>query len=162
AKPNDFETHRQLGWYLRHAGNEEEAMRELERALELNGNDPETLGMIGGVLKRRKEYARASEYYDRGAKLAPSSQYMQVNRAALPFLSSPNHPAAGVALYARLLEQTKTIPDFGGDIWSLLICGEAAFAIGSPEAFGYFERAVKLSTTQKPLRSAAEQLELFA
>jgi tetratricopeptide (TPR) repeat protein len=161
AKPNDFEIHRQLGWHLRHTGNEAEAMRELERALELNRNDPETLGMLGGVLKRRGEYGRAAELYNRGARLSPGSQYMRVNQAALAILAGPDN-AAGIALYAKLLEQTKTIPDYGADIWSLLICGEAAFATGSSDADDCFERAVKLSTTQKPLRSAAEQLELFA
>lgn len=162
AKPNDFEIHRQLGWHLRHAGREDEAIEQLQRALELNASDPETLGMIGGVLKRRKEYTQASIYYDRGAKLAPGSQYMRVNQAALAILSNPSQPDAGLQIYGQLLEQTKAIPDFAGDIWSLLICGEAAFAVGSGDAQTFFDRALKLSTTQTPLRSAAEQLELFA
>jgi tetratricopeptide (TPR) repeat protein len=162
SKPNDFEIHRQLGWHLRHAGREDDAIRELQRALELNGSDPETLGMLGGVLKRRKEYARAAAYYDRGARLSPNSQYMRVNQAALAILAEPQKSDDGVQLYARLFEQTKAIPDFAGDIWSLLVCGEAAFAIGSSDARAFFDRAVKLSTTQKPLRSAAEQLDLFA
>jgi tetratricopeptide (TPR) repeat protein len=117
AKPDDFEIHRQLGWHLRHAGNETEAICEFERALELNANDPETLGMLGGVLKRRGQYGRAAALYDRGVRLSPSSQYMRVNQAALAILSNPAS-SEGIALYAKLLEQTKVIPDYGSDIWS--------------------------------------------
>jgi 3',5'-cyclic AMP phosphodiesterase CpdA len=162
AKPHDFETHRQLGWHLRHAGYEEEAITEFRRALELNPNDPETLGMMGGVLKRRGEYVQAVKCYDFGAKLSPASQYMLVNQAALAILSNPKEPDAGIKLYRRLLENTTKVPDYNSDLWSLLVCGEAAFAIGSGEAGAFFERAVQLSPTQKPLRSAAEQLDLFA
>ena len=162
ARPRDFEIHRQLGFHLRHVGDDDAAQQEFKTALDLNPHDPETLGMLGGLLKRQGKFEEARHCYDRGAALVPSSLYMRVNQAALAILTAPNDFDNGVALYRALLEDIERDPSSAADLWMQLVAGEAAFAIGRANASRFFERARKLASTQKPLRSAVEQLELFA
>lgn len=162
ARPRDFEIFRQLGFHLRHVDDLKAAQEAFETALALNPHDPETLGMLGGLLKRQGRFREARAIYDRGAALVPSNQYMRVNQAALAILASPGDPSEGIALYRALLDDIERDRSNVSDVWAQLVSGEAAFAIGRSEASLYFSRAMKLTNSRKPLRSAVEQLELFA
>ncbi len=103
--PEDYEVHRKLGFYLRQLGPEHEqaAMEHLSRARELNPDDPETLGMIGGLLKRQGRYVDAHQLYELGAKLSPTNLYMRVNQACMAVLADVRSPQRGVELYQQLL-----------------------------------------------------------
>lgn len=161
---DDFEIHRQLGWHLRNLDppQETEAMAELERALQLNPFDPETLGMLGGLLKRQKRYREAAASYARGAVISPNSSYMLVNQAAMAILSEPEDPAPGIALYQRLLDRLSGDATQAADAWAELVLGEASFAIGDqPGARSHYESALRLTASPNALRSAADQLELL-
>jgi tetratricopeptide (TPR) repeat protein len=160
----DYEVHRQLGFYLRNIGPEhnEEAMKEFSRALELNPGDPETLGMIGGLLKRQGRYEEAQKYYERGAILSPTNLYMQVNGPAMAVLSSPTDPKRGVKLYRVLLSRLSADPVFANDSWAALVRSEASFAIGDDDsALAHGLSAIKFGARSLDLRSVAEQLELL-
>jgi tetratricopeptide (TPR) repeat protein len=163
-RPDDFEIHRKLGWHLRHLGaeREAEALRELETALRLNPSDPETLGMIGGLFKRRGDFARAAESYAAACSVAPSSLYIQVNLAAMILLSQPTDPSVGLALYEELLHRLEADVDAAADPWTEVVAGEAAFALGrDDDAREHFQRARSLTRSGQELRSAADQLELL-
>lgn len=164
TRPEDFEVHRQLAWYLRHLGREyeDEAIAEFERALSINPNDPEALGMIGGLFKRRGDYPTAEGYYARAAEIAPRSLYARVGHAGLAVLANPESPDEGLARYSELLTE------LGGsspaaDEWAELVLGEAAFALGDFDAASaHYTVARSLSSSPKSLESAASQLDLFA
>lgn len=163
-RPDDFELHRTLGWHLRHLGlsRELESLSEFKIALELNPNDPETLGMIGGLYKRQRDFVRAAEYYGAGTLLAPRSRYMQVNQAAMLVLSRPSEPAAGLNVYKSLLLQLQSDLDAASDPWAEVVAGEAAFALSDDvAASGHFRRARSLTRSGQELRSAADQVELL-
>ncbi|MDU0457632.1 MAG: TIR domain-containing protein [Geobacteraceae bacterium] len=163
-RPSDFEIHRQLGWHLRHLGpdSEEEAITSLKLALHFNPGDPESLGMLAGILKRRKEYAEAAKLYDRGAMLSPDSLYMRVNQAALSIMLHPQQPEPGIELYRKLYEDISKDSANQSEIWTELVLGEAAFAIGNKDvAESHFTRAASLNSSLKELRSAAEQIQLL-
>jgi 3',5'-cyclic AMP phosphodiesterase CpdA len=163
-RPLDFEIHRTLGWHLRHLGGEREseALAELELALQLNPNDPETLGMIGGIFKRRGDFHAAAKTYGHAGAVAPTSMYVQVNRAATLVLAAPTAPAAGLKLYRKLLVQLEAATESSSDPWSEVVAGEAAFALGRDSvAVDHFRRAKALTKTGQELKSAAGQLELF-
>jgi predicted MPP superfamily phosphohydrolase len=160
----DFEVHRQLGYYLSKVDSEasdaaaEDAFRH---ALELNPADPETIGMLGGLLKRQSRYEEAREAYDRGARLAPSNTYMRVNQAAVAVLAAPAG-TRDTAYYAELLDWLPPEGD-STDYWTELVRGEAYFAVGRDvDARATFERALALRADPEALRSAARQLRLFA
>lgn len=164
VRPNDFEIHRQLGWHLRHLGPdyENEAIESLKQALQLNPGDPESLGMLAGVLKRRKEFSEAAKLYDKGAKLAPDSLYMRVNQAAMALIMYPEKSEAGIELYSKLYADISKDAANHSDLWAELVLGEAAFAVGEEVvAETHFKRAASLNNSIKELRSVAEQIELL-
>lgn len=68
SRPKDFELHRRLGWYLRNRGQEyyDAAEKSFRRAIELNSADPETIGMLAGLLKRREKFPESADLYARG------------------------------------------------------------------------------------------------
>lgn len=164
TRPNDFELCRELGWHLSKLGTERygEAIKCFERALSLNPDDPETLGMLGGVLKRQGNYKEASNCYSRGAKISPHNLYMLVNQAAMAILLKPNQPDEGISLYNDLKHRIFEKTDAPLDEWDELLLGEALFVIGNSHAAKeHFISASKIAHSPKSLRSAADQLELL-
>jgi tetratricopeptide (TPR) repeat protein len=164
-QPKDFEIHRQLGWYLQHLGPEYdvESLHAFEQALALNPLDPETLGMMGGRLKRQGNYIEAANYYDRGAKVSPNSLYILVNQAAVKILADPKNPQPGVELYRALADRIQRTRATSPDEWSELVLGESLFAIGDfANARRHLANAIKMASSPKSLDSAAKQLELLA
>ncbi len=164
-RPNDFEIHRKLGWHLRHLGpdSEKEALNEFEVALQLNSNDPETLGMKAGLLKRQRDFTKAAEVYELASKTAPSSLYILVNQAATAILACPELPDAGLKLYGDILKMVESDESLVADPWSEVVAGEAAYALSEDDkALEHFRRAHSLTRSATELRSAADQIELLS
>jgi 3',5'-cyclic AMP phosphodiesterase CpdA/Flp pilus assembly protein TadD len=165
SKPNDFEVHRKLGWCLQFLGPDSDNESELafKHALDLNPNDPETLGMMGGRCKRLGQFHQAAEYYAQGARISPSSLYMLVNEAAMSILADPAHPQSGIARYANLIERIEQREAASADEWTELVWGEAQFAVGNQdEARRHYASAIGQAKSKKSITSAARQLDMFA
>jgi len=166
-KEGDFELHRRYGWYLRNAGREyfDASEEQFRYALSLNAADPETLGMLGGLLKRAERYKEAAESYGKALRLSPSSLYMRVAQAGLTLLSEIEdkaEPITALALYGGLFEFVQADRNAKTDPWSLAVLGECAFILGKPkDAVTFFSEAARLSTDPTVLKSPADQLELF-
>lgn len=164
TRPNDFEIHRQLGWYLRHRGSEfeAEARSSLERALELNPSDPESLGMLGGLFKRQGDFVGAATHYARGASIAPNNLYMRVTQAAMEILSKPEFPERGLQLYSQLFTDLQGLALGETDEWTEIVRGEAAFVTGKDDIARHaYAQAFELCSTANNLLSSAEQIELL-
>ncbi|MEY2468266.1 MAG: hypothetical protein QOF21_964, partial [Actinomycetota bacterium] len=165
TRPDDFEIHRQRGWYLRQLGeaHDAEAVVAFDRALELNPDDPETLGMLAGRLKRREELEAALELYDRAATIAPNSLYIAVNQAAVKLLIDPPLLKEALDQYGALADRLATEhAERPFDEWDELVFAEALFALGADEdAAEHYRVAARLSTSPKSLESAADQLRMF-
>jgi len=164
SRPKDFEIHRRLGWYLRNRGEKhyDNAEKSFRRALELNPSDPETIGMLAGLLKRQERFSESAELYSQGATLSPNNLYMKVNQAAAMILSSPTEPESAIKLYDNLYQDLTRSGEKVADEWTHLVCGEAAFVIGDQQlAKNHFSRAHALSTSPINILSPADQLELF-
>jgi tetratricopeptide (TPR) repeat protein len=163
SHPRDYEVHRQLGWCLRQLGPSHfpEAIRHFELALSINASDPETLGMLGGLHKRRGDYATAAAYYGRAARIAPSSWNSAANQAALDILATPDAPEAGIRRYRDLITQLGRASEPSNE-WTEIMLAEAHFALGADEqAERHYDRAVSLSPSLSVVEAAASQLELF-
>jgi 3',5'-cyclic AMP phosphodiesterase CpdA/Tfp pilus assembly protein PilF len=164
VRPQDFEINRQLGWHLRNLGPDSwnEAFSYFENALRLNPDDPETLGMAGGLRKRQQRYAEALQFYTKGATLSPRSTYMRVNEAALAILADPTRSDRGVGLYKQLIESIRNDSSLASDAWADLVLAEAYFAIGdNPLARQHIEQALQTAATPNSLRSLQEQIQLL-
>lgn len=160
-RQNDFELRRELGWHTSKAGNDASGIEILQEALDLNPDDPETLGMLGGIYKRLQDYVRAADYYEKGARLSRSSLYICVNEAAMAILSAPASPERGIELYRKLISQTEDSDDYAPE-WRNVVLGEAFFAIADDASADKHYRAAKQSATStRSIRSAADQLGLF-
>lgn len=163
-RPNDYELQREYGWHLSKIENKtEEALRTLEHAIELNPNDPETHGMIGGILKRLGDYTGAAEHYSKGSKIAPNNLYMLVNNAAMEILTNPDKPEKGIELYMRIISDIKEKSSIEQDEWDKVVLSEALFVIGDIEsAKRMLIEAKEISTSPKSIRSARDQIKFFA
>ena len=136
-------------------------MAEFNRALELNPSDPETLGMLGGLLKRQRRYAEAVRCYHRAAEIAPSSWNSLANEAALSILASPVSPETGLERYRDLRTRltTATAPP---DEWTEVMLAEASFVLtDDTAALQHYERVISLASSLNTLEAAVSQLELF-
>ena len=163
-RPNDFELHRYYGWYLRNLGESRyaDAERAFTEALRFNASDPETIGMLAGLLKRQGRFADAAVLYQKGAAIAPADHYMRVNGAAMELLASPQSPDKGVASYSALLEQLSSLPRDKRDAWTDVLSAEAYFVLGDDgRSRRYFEAAVQTASSPTVLRSPADHIELF-
>jgi tetratricopeptide (TPR) repeat protein len=162
ARPDDYEIHRMLGWYLRKAGEAhyDEAERELSRALELNPGDNEAVGMLAGLKKRQGEYQRSAELYERGVRAAPTNLYLRIAQAGVALLSDAREDSPALDLYRQVLELCANRPQ---DAWTLVAAAEAKFALGDlASAASLYDQAAALATDPTTLTSPADQLELFA
>jgi tetratricopeptide (TPR) repeat protein len=165
ALPDDYETHRQLGWCLRQLGPDHfaRATAEFETALRLNPADPETLGMLGGLHKRQGRYDLAARYYDRAAEIAPTAWNSRVNQAAVATLSDPGQPERGLSLYRELLDAFAASEQASSDEWFEIMRGEACFVLGDDAAAAHhYELAASLASSVSSLEGAVSQLRLFA
>ncbi len=166
-KIDDFELHRRHGWYLRNAGppNYAAAEEQFCYALKLNPSDPETLGMLGGLLKRAGRYKDAAESYNKARRLAPGSLYIRVAHAGMTLIAEvadKQDTAAALMLYRELFNDVLASGNAKTDPWCLAVLGECAFVLGQPaEALNFFSDAARLSEDPTVLNSPADQLDLL-
>jgi tetratricopeptide (TPR) repeat protein len=163
AKPQDYEIHRRLGWYLRNAGADhyDEAEAAFRKGLELNPGDPEAIGMLGGLLKRKRQYGAAAEIYSRGVVIAPDNLYLRVAHAGTKLLSSAANPNDAITLYSAIKSQYSTI-GVVPDEWIHSVLGEAEFVLGNMEgARHHFKKVREMASSATSLTSPADQIELF-
>lgn len=162
AADEDYEVHRQRGFYLRKFQDFDGGLRELNRALELNPHDPQTLGMLGGTVKRLGRYPEALDYYERAMRLAPKSLYLRVAHAGMVILRNPEHPEQGLELYRGLRSDIETSEFLVGDYWADLVAAEANLVLGDFErARSRAVDAVKNGARPADARSAAEQIRML-
>ncbi|MCK1338624.1 metallophosphoesterase [Bradyrhizobium sp. 38] len=166
-KVDDFELHRRHGWYLRNAGPPSYAAAEeqFRYALKLNPSDPETLGMLGGLLKRAGRYKDAAECYNKARRLAPGSLYIRVAHAGMTLIAEvadKQDTAAALILYRELFDGVLASGNAKTDPWCLAVLGECAFVLGQPaDALNFFLEAARLSGDPTVLNSPADQLDLL-
>ncbi|MFC5287625.1 metallophosphoesterase [Actinokineospora guangxiensis] len=159
AAQADYEVHRQRGFYLRKSGDVEGGIAELEEALRLNPNDPDTMGMLGGTMKRLNRYTEALRYYADAVRIAPSSLYLRVGHAGMLILADPVHRPEAERLYGELRTSVDESETLVGDYWADLVSAEAHFVLGDfSEAHRRAEDAISNGCPPAAAQSTAEQI----
>lgn len=140
--PNEWEIARTLGWYLRKSGAHDEAGGLLRQALALNPSDLESMGMLGGMYKRkaldlhrRGDNYGAREWFEQSRKMYEGASaidaldiYSLVNAGALTFIDGQKDNAP----YRQIIEIVGK--DSGGaPTWDLLALAEAYLVEGKRE-----------------------------
>ena len=173
-EPQEWDIARTLGWYLRRQGCFDDAAHFFEQALAINPRDVESMGMLGGMYKRRalildaagkageaKEwFTHAKETYARAVEVDALSIYNLVNMGALTFIAEGNGPNAA---YQRLVEIVEGQDLQRASTWDLIALAEAYVVLNRVDDAG---RAYALATARKDFTleirdSAAEQLKLL-
>jgi 3',5'-cyclic AMP phosphodiesterase CpdA len=170
--PSEWEVARTLGWYLRRSGAHEEAGKLLRQALALNPADVESMGMLGGLYKRkalefmrqddqdgaRTWFRQSREMYTRALAVDPNDIYSLVNAGASAFIDGDKQPQA----YRRVIQLVSD--DHRSTVtWDLLALGEASLVLGMREqGLSAYSSAVARTDFNAELgQSASEQLKLL-
>jgi tetratricopeptide (TPR) repeat protein len=162
--PDDPELLRGLGFVYRKKGPPyyAQAATYLERALKINDRDSELYGMLGGLFRRQGDYERALTQYKRAHELQPKDLYPLVTIGAM--CGALGKIGEAKEWYLKL--QTgcqKAITQERDDHWTYLCLGEAAVALGNPEAaIAAYGKALSSHPPVEHVRSEAEQLEFLA
>jgi len=76
-------SYRRRGEALKQDADYDEALQLLKKASALNPGDADTLAIIGGLYRRRKEYVQALDFYERAWRANPGLSYALGNLASL-------------------------------------------------------------------------------
>lgn len=120
--PPSVEMHRSMGESELRRGNLAAARAELQAALDLRGDDPRTLFLIGRTLRRANELDDAERHLDRLSRMDPGYPGLALERGQL--FEARGNPTAAVESYAKALEER---PD---DLDLLLRMGGAKVSAG--------------------------------
>lgn len=141
--PNEWEVARTLGWYLRKSGAYDEACGLLRQAIALNPSDIESMGMLGGIYKRRaldmhrrgddcgrrEWFEQSRKLYADASAIDPLDIYSLVNAGALTFIAGQKDNAP----YRQIIEIVGKDPR-GASTWDLLALAEAYLVEGKGES----------------------------
>lgn len=75
--------YRRRGEALKQDADYDEAIKLLKKAIVLNPDDADTLAIIGGLYRRKKEYMQALDFYERAWRINPGLSYALGNLASL-------------------------------------------------------------------------------
>ncbi len=133
----------------------------MREALELNETDVELHGILGGLLKRKEDYAGALRHYRRAYDLEPDSLYALVNLGAIS--AALGDVGEARQWYELVWGRCKGLIGRGGaDYWTYICGGEAAVALNDEDsAIRIYREAIALKPPIEDLRSATEQLEFL-
>jgi tetratricopeptide (TPR) repeat protein len=77
--PDSWLAHANLGRYLMHKGQYEEAMQQYQETLRLNPRDVDSLVSVGNALFGKGQHAEASKYYEKALEVNPDNPEAHVN-----------------------------------------------------------------------------------
>jgi len=114
ASPDSAFLHRELGLVERKAGHADQALRELNRAADLDPSDAASLVQVGELLDERRDFAGAETAYRHAADLEPSADL-----------------SARIAATAKKAREARLPPEFAAALTAPeLSRGELAAVIG--------------------------------
>lgn len=139
--------HNHLGHALAAAGQDDEAARQFERALELNPNSPEALNNYGALLARRGRPDAAAEAFARALELVPQLPHARDNLAMA--LTQAGRPQEAIVHFAELARERPSDAEVHRHLGVAL-----AMSGRYTEAVSALQRAVDLAPNDARARNA--------
>lgn len=164
ASPNDSEILRELGFCYRIKGIKyyDKAERFLNQAIELNPNDFEAFGILGGLAKRRRDFPAALSFYQCAHELEPEELYPLVTLGCIHAVMGNSHQS--LELYSCCLAVAdQEIKKNKSNYWAHLCKGEVIAVNGDViKAIESYEQAIHFNAPSTDFKSAMEQLEFLS
>ncbi len=163
SHPKDSDLLRETGFCYRKLGpaHFSVAKEYFQRALEETPDDPELLGMTGGLLKREGQLEKAAEMYEHARSLIPNDLYATIALAGLKLVLGLKTESR--ELYEQVAALARAQENSGkADHWTYLCWLEADVVIGVPEPSAtLLEKLRDLNPPPADVQSETEQLEMI-
>jgi adenylate cyclase len=130
-----------------------EGMRHVERALELDPNEPEANRIMGSLKMGTNEFDAARRYHEKAMALSPSDAYIKGRSAA--FYTFAGEPERALELLDQAEELDPFLP-----VWCVEERIVALYALGRFEAAAAAGRALPFQTRRSRLYRAASRVAL--
>lgn len=156
----DSDILRELGFSYRLLGPDhfDDAQSFFYKSLSLNEQDPELLGMIAGLHKRRGNLEEAKLFYERANILVNDDIYSIINLASLQMIFGESNKSK--YNYQKVIYLTEEkIARQDSDYWDFLTRGQAMLVLGLIEdSIKSYGEAMRLNIPIEDLKSEYEQL----
>jgi len=131
----------------------DEGIRQVERALELDPNDPEANRIMGSIKMGSNEFDASRHYHEKAMALSPSDAYIKARSAA--FYSFAGEPERALVLLDEAEELDPFLP-----VWCIEERVAALYALDRFEAALAAARALPFQTRRSRLYRAASRVAL--
>ncbi|CAN5534371.1 hypothetical protein BH20VER3_BH20VER3_07650 [soil metagenome] len=120
--PNDPRVFELRGYILRRQGHQEEGLRSLERALELDPRNFATLQQIALSYEALRRYPQMAEVLDRALAIVPRDVDTRVTRAQVPLEWQADPRPLHATIYALLTAQPEAARSLADSWFYLALC----------------------------------------
>lgn len=162
--PNDSDINRELGFIYRKLGpeNYDKAEEYFNKALRLNDHDPELLGMLAGMHKRKGDIQKAFSLYKKAYNFENDNLYSIINVASLSLILEGIDKSYE---YYEKIENValKDIESKNSDHWTYFCLAQAYIILSKPlkEILEVYNEAINLEPPIEDIKSESEQLEFL-
>ena len=138
------------------------AVQHLKRAIDLNPNDSDTAAILGGLYRRKGEYALAYSAYEQAWNLNRGSSYALGNLASLSWYEGKKDEARMYFGFAEMIAIDRIRKGRGEIYWDYYDLGLAELALGKiAEAQKTYETAIKETPNKVLFEAVLDNLYLM-
>ena len=122
----------------------DEAIKYLKMSVDLNPDDADTLAIIGGLYRRKKEYTHALDFYERAWRRNPGLSYALGNLASLSWYLGKKSEALMYFGYTEIAAEGRLKRGLTEPFWDYYDLALARLASGKiPEAKEAYTKAIQ-------------------
>lgn len=128
----------------RHEADFQQAIEHLQKSNSLNPNDSDTLAIMGGAYRRKKQYQESYNYYQRAWQANPGSSYALSNLASLAWRIGKQHEAQMYFGYTKTAAENRLKQGQSEKFWDYYDLALAQLALGDlAQSRQSYQRAIQ-------------------
>jgi tetratricopeptide (TPR) repeat protein len=122
----------------------QQAIEHLQKSNSLNPNDSDTLAIMGGAYRRKKQYQESYKYYQRAWQANPGSSYALSNLASLAWRIGKQHEAQMYFGYTKTAAENRLKQGQSENFWDYYDLALAQLALGNlAQSRQSYQRAIQ-------------------